>query len=305
MTPTINAAAQVDDPDSVFAHFQRLIALRHDEPVVAHGTFRMLLPDDEQVYAFVREHEGDRLLVVANLSDAPDVVADLDEARTTTPTCCSVRSPAETLSHRPAGAVGVAGFSTEIGETAGPRDLVGTAARTMGRRHRAVGVSRATHHPGPGRDGRAHVADARRAAGGGGRASCVAGRNCGVTGTRASRPRPGARRRHRRAARVPVPSRDGGTSRRPAQGARARDAGVLEEGAGVPGHQADEVADEVDRHLVRAGLSRSAPGLERGDALDVGGRRLRQLRSTCTAPSGEPWEPPGRGASTRRASTAS
>ena len=77
MASTINAAAQVDDPDSVFAHFQRLIALRHDEPVVAHGTFRMLLPDDEQVYAFVREHEGDRLLVVANLSDTPDVVADL------------------------------------------------------------------------------------------------------------------------------------------------------------------------------------------------------------------------------------
>ena len=80
LTSTINAAAQVDDPDSVFAHFQRLIALRHDEPVVAHGTFRMLLPDDEQVYAFVREHDGDRLLVVANLSDAPDVVADLEEA---------------------------------------------------------------------------------------------------------------------------------------------------------------------------------------------------------------------------------
>jgi oligo-1,6-glucosidase len=63
----------------VFTHFQRLIALRHGEPVVAHGTFRMLLPDDEQVYAFVREHEEDRLLAVANLSDAPDVVADLQE----------------------------------------------------------------------------------------------------------------------------------------------------------------------------------------------------------------------------------
>jgi oligo-1,6-glucosidase len=80
MAETINAAAQVDDPGSVFAHFQRLIALRHDEPVVAHGTFRMLLPDDERVYAFVREYEGDRLLVVANLSDTPDVVADLGEA---------------------------------------------------------------------------------------------------------------------------------------------------------------------------------------------------------------------------------
>ena len=75
----VNAAAQVDDPDSVFAHFRRLIALRHHEPVLAHGSFRMVLLDDPQVYAFVRDHEGDRLLVVANLSDAADVVADLSE----------------------------------------------------------------------------------------------------------------------------------------------------------------------------------------------------------------------------------
>jgi oligo-1,6-glucosidase len=74
---TVNAAAQVDDPESVFAHYRRLIALRHDERAVSHGTFTMLLPDHEQVYAFVREHDGNRLLVVANLSDAAGVVADL------------------------------------------------------------------------------------------------------------------------------------------------------------------------------------------------------------------------------------
>ena len=50
----INAAAQVDDPDSVFSHYRRLIALRHEEPCVAHGDFTMLLPDHEQLYAFTR-----------------------------------------------------------------------------------------------------------------------------------------------------------------------------------------------------------------------------------------------------------
>jgi oligo-1,6-glucosidase len=40
----------------------------------------MLLLDDPQVYAYVREYEGDRLLVVANLSDTRDVLADLSEA---------------------------------------------------------------------------------------------------------------------------------------------------------------------------------------------------------------------------------
>ncbi len=62
----INVATQVDEPDSVLAHYRRLIALRHELPVVAHGDFAMLLPDDEQVYAFTRAHEGVELLVLAN-----------------------------------------------------------------------------------------------------------------------------------------------------------------------------------------------------------------------------------------------
>ncbi len=77
----INAAAQVDDPDSVFAHFRAVIALRHDEPAVAHGDFTMLLPQDERVYAFEREWEGARLLVVANLSSDDRVPAPVPEAQ--------------------------------------------------------------------------------------------------------------------------------------------------------------------------------------------------------------------------------
>ena len=72
----INAAAQVDDPGSVFAHFRRLIDLRHDEPVVAHGSFELLLPDDERVFAYVRSFEGTDLLVLANFS-RDEVTVDL------------------------------------------------------------------------------------------------------------------------------------------------------------------------------------------------------------------------------------
>ena len=75
----INAAAARADPDSVFHHFRRLIALRHDDPVVADGDFTMLLPDDEQVYAFVRRLDGAELLVLGNFSGepvTPDVPAD-------------------------------------------------------------------------------------------------------------------------------------------------------------------------------------------------------------------------------------
>lgn len=66
--PTINAALQRDDEGSVFHHYRRLIALRHDEPVVSLGDFTMLLPDDEHVYAFTRHLDGATLLVVVNLS---------------------------------------------------------------------------------------------------------------------------------------------------------------------------------------------------------------------------------------------
>ena len=66
-----NAARQRDDPDSVYAHYRRLIALRHELPVVAVGDFGMLLPDHDDVYAFTRALDGERLLVVCNVSGTP------------------------------------------------------------------------------------------------------------------------------------------------------------------------------------------------------------------------------------------
>jgi oligo-1,6-glucosidase len=67
----INAEAQLSDPDSVLHHYRRLIDLRHSLPVVVHGDVRMLLPADEQVFAYTRTLEGATLLVVANLSGQP------------------------------------------------------------------------------------------------------------------------------------------------------------------------------------------------------------------------------------------
>jgi oligo-1,6-glucosidase len=77
---TINVAAQRDDPDSVLAHYRRLIALRHAEPAVALGDFTMLLPDDRQVYAFTRRLESTELLVLCNVSGTPAPVALPDPA---------------------------------------------------------------------------------------------------------------------------------------------------------------------------------------------------------------------------------
>jgi len=74
---TINAAAQVADPESVYHFYRRLIALRHEDPVVRDGNFELLLPDDPAVFAFARSLAGTRLLVVGNCSGEP-VEVDLE-----------------------------------------------------------------------------------------------------------------------------------------------------------------------------------------------------------------------------------
>jgi oligo-1,6-glucosidase len=72
-----NAEAQRGDPDSVLAHYRRLIALRHDDPVVALGDFAMLLPEHDDVYAFTRTLDGRVLVVVCNLSRTAYRLAEL------------------------------------------------------------------------------------------------------------------------------------------------------------------------------------------------------------------------------------
>ncbi|MGC5165557.1 glycoside hydrolase family 13 protein [Luteimicrobium sp. DT211] len=74
----LNADAQRDDPESVLSHYRRLIALRHAEPVVADGDFTMLVPDHPHVYAYARELDGDRLVVVVNVSSDEQEVALAD-----------------------------------------------------------------------------------------------------------------------------------------------------------------------------------------------------------------------------------
>lgn len=66
---TINAALEVRDPDSVFSFYQQLIALRHREPVVAAGEWKLVDDDDESVYAFTRTLGDEELLVAINLTD--------------------------------------------------------------------------------------------------------------------------------------------------------------------------------------------------------------------------------------------
>jgi oligo-1,6-glucosidase len=75
----INAAAAVADPDSVFHHYKALIRLRHNFDVVVNGSFDMLWPSHEQLFAYERRLGAQKLTVVVNFSnDSVDVPAEID-----------------------------------------------------------------------------------------------------------------------------------------------------------------------------------------------------------------------------------
>lgn len=63
---TINAEAALQDKDSIFYTYQKLIQLRHEHDVIVYGTFEPLLEDDAKVYAYARELDGKRLIVACN-----------------------------------------------------------------------------------------------------------------------------------------------------------------------------------------------------------------------------------------------
>ena len=65
----INAKAALADENSVFHYYRKLIALRKSTPVISHGDFTLLEPEDENVFAYLREDETSRLLVVCNFTD--------------------------------------------------------------------------------------------------------------------------------------------------------------------------------------------------------------------------------------------
>jgi len=72
--PEVNAAQAVADPDSVFHHYRRLIALRQQHPVMAEGRTTLLLPDHPQVYAVQRTLGATVWLVVCNFGGSHQAV---------------------------------------------------------------------------------------------------------------------------------------------------------------------------------------------------------------------------------------
>ncbi len=70
----INVEAQERSPFSLLNWMKRLIAVRKQHHAFGRGTIEFLQPENPHVLAYIREHEGDAILVVNNLSGTAQAV---------------------------------------------------------------------------------------------------------------------------------------------------------------------------------------------------------------------------------------
>jgi oligo-1,6-glucosidase len=75
----INAAAQEKDENSTLNYFRKLTALRKSEPTLIYGKYTVVDKDNENVYAYTRELNGRKLLILLNFKATESTVkTDLD-----------------------------------------------------------------------------------------------------------------------------------------------------------------------------------------------------------------------------------
>ncbi|RXF75323.1 maltose alpha-D-glucosyltransferase [Hansschlegelia zhihuaiae] len=70
----INVEAQGRDPHSLLNWMRRMLATRRQHLAFGRGSLRFLFPSNRRILAYLREHDGDVILCVANMGRSPQAV---------------------------------------------------------------------------------------------------------------------------------------------------------------------------------------------------------------------------------------
>lgn len=73
----INVEKDRQSKKSVFKYYQDLIKLRHNEDILTEGTYKELIPEDENVFAYKRDLNDKHWLVLVNMASKTIPMADL------------------------------------------------------------------------------------------------------------------------------------------------------------------------------------------------------------------------------------
>jgi oligo-1,6-glucosidase len=72
----INTKNALEDPQSIFYYYQKLISLRKEMEIIVEGDFHLLLKDDPAVFAYERSWKDESLLVLCNFSGDEVTIKD-------------------------------------------------------------------------------------------------------------------------------------------------------------------------------------------------------------------------------------
>lgn len=67
----INVNKALENENSIFYYYQKLIALRKQYQILVDGTFELLCPEDEQIFAYTRAWNNQKWLIVCNFYEKP------------------------------------------------------------------------------------------------------------------------------------------------------------------------------------------------------------------------------------------
>lgn len=62
----INAKYEIEDEESIYNYYKKLINLRKEYDIISHGDITPILKDHESILAYIREYKNQKLLVVCN-----------------------------------------------------------------------------------------------------------------------------------------------------------------------------------------------------------------------------------------------
>ena len=79
---TINVKNNLENENSIYYHYKKIIELRKQYEVIAEGTYEPMLPDHEAVYAYRRTLNNDVLIVLNNFyGKDTQVTLDLEDVK--------------------------------------------------------------------------------------------------------------------------------------------------------------------------------------------------------------------------------
>ncbi|SFC60711.1 alpha-glucosidase [Alkalibacterium subtropicum] len=67
----INVEEAVNDPDSIFHYYKKMIKLRKGTPALVYGSYELRAEAHPQVFAYLRLYDGERYAVIVNLFNEP------------------------------------------------------------------------------------------------------------------------------------------------------------------------------------------------------------------------------------------